>query len=195
MAKKTKTVKRFSKLEIVSKMVDDPFEKGRHIIVPCHANESSIERLLHKGLLQMDGYLATSRFRATYERASVGGASTIDYTKERVDGVAAGDIYTDAFVQAGRTLKSIMLELGRNYEMVALVAGQGMAIKAACDKCRCSYASGKERFEEGTSQLIDFYGLRSVGRGYKRGIVASHEVMTGPTHVDEAPKSVVDYSR
>ena len=145
MAKaRRKKQKPVSKLELVTRMVENPDwrpdldgEKAfpRRVAAVINVKESAISTLAarkdNKGkpLIDESQVAAADRFRRFWEATGGAGAQAIDYSRDKVDGGMIADPIDIAQMNAARKLAEAERTLGeRNYELVRRVCGEGAAI-------------------------------------------------------------------
>lgn len=126
--------------------VDNPFFSTDHkeslsnpkrIKAAKNLLESAIETLFARKKLDEAQKRAADRFRATWEACGGAGTGAMDYGRLRVDGGGARDTISDRQVDAGKELRACRNLLGaRNYNLVCMVAGQGLSFSDITDDGR-----------------------------------------------------------
>jgi len=133
-----------------------------------------IDHMKARGRLSDAHYAAAVRFRAIYERAEIGAARGVDFTREAVDGGAGPrDVLTDGVVQAHKDLARIARVLGSvGGRLVERVCGAGVPIETlaltwpmeAAARARMDYLT--HRLKEALEVLAsEVWGATGPARG------------------------------
>ncbi|MER9222995.1 hypothetical protein NKI48_29700 [Mesorhizobium sp. M0644] len=102
----------------------------RTIPAIVNVRESAVTTLAARGQLDAAQVAAADRFRALWEALAGRGLSSIDPARVVVDGGKMPDGMSQRQFNAGRELRKCRVLLGaRGYQLVALVCGQGMALR------------------------------------------------------------------
>lgn len=118
-----------------------------------HSNESPIEWLYSRGLLDEARFQVANRFRGYYDRLAAGSMQSLDPGKIRVDGGRASDDLPARRLDAARRVSEVVQFLG--------LPAAGL-LNAAIDPRRS--------FAEITAQYADNYALpKREARGFIRG--------------------------
>lgn len=152
--------------------VDDPLSPGVKMRARVNLAEHPLELMRARGRIDDAQYEAGVRFRAIYERATIGGGGGIDPSRIRVDGGTRGDAFTDEVATALNDLRRLSRDLGMiGYRVMQAVAGQGETITSLAarwpgsdaEKIKQSYIS--LRFREVLDVLaLDVWGVRGPER-------------------------------
>lgn len=166
------------RLEIGSRAVDDPYEAGAKLTARVNVAEHPLEWLAARKKIDLVQYNAGARFRALFERATIGSARGIDPGKVKVDGGGAGDPLDAGVAEAHQQIKLIKgLVDTVSMRLIMLIAGEGRTIAAVAETwpmrgvqaARAMYIS--ERFREALSALAGVMGIEAEARGPGRGRV------------------------
>lgn len=112
-----------------SRDVPDPMEPGARLTATVNLAEHPLEMMLARRRLTPAQYEAGVRFRAIYERASIGPGRGIDPAKIKVDGGKLNDPLSDEVLHAQFELKGLARKLGPiGSRVVMMVAGQGVTV-------------------------------------------------------------------
>jgi hypothetical protein len=167
-------------IELAEGLVDDPYEPGAKLRVVRNVREHPVSHLHARGVLSESQRIAGEAFRSNYERAVLGGAKSIDYTEERVDGGLPAEPLSEAVQRAVDWLNDIARHSGcgmRGYAILTAVCGEGLGLQDTARRMRGSGCPGG-RAGDGWVQgilvmsleaLIQHLGMEAVGRSsYKR---------------------------
>jgi hypothetical protein len=133
-------------------LVDDPLESGAKLPVRRNVAEHPLTYLRAKGRLDGEGSLPTrdrdgireirfeagSRFRMYYERAGIGGARAIDYSRVKVDCSTMADPLTEHVQAAYDWLNAVAHKDSKvgaiGYAILVAICGDGLSIAKAAEK-------------------------------------------------------------
>lgn len=162
-------------IELGEDLVDDPYERGAKLRVIRNVREHPVSYLHAKGIINESQRIAGEAFRANYERAVLGAAKAIDYTKERVDGGLPAEPLTEAAQRATQWLNDVAKHSGcglRGYTILTHVCGEGHGLETTAKMLRGSGCPGG-RAGVGWVQgilvisleaLIQHLGMEAVGK-------------------------------
>lgn len=169
------TLARSTHLELAEGMVDDPYERGAKLAVVVNVREHTISRLAHGGQISESQRIAAEMFRANYERAGIGGATAIDYTKERVDGGLPAEPLSEGVQRATQWLNDVARHSGcgqTGYAVLVALCGEGKGIEETAKRFRGSGApAGKPGngwvlgvLVVSLEALIQHLGMEAIGK-------------------------------
>ncbi len=103
---------------------------NRYSKAPINMNESPILWLYSHNWIDQAQFKAGSRISRLYQALGSGGFSSIDHTRDVVDGGAAKIAIPDSKIDAGRQLHECQLHIGAHlYDIVSKICGEGIMIK------------------------------------------------------------------
>lgn len=159
------------RIELGTRVVDDPLEPGQRYTAQVNVRESSIDHMHSRGRIDASQKLAGDRFRKLWEMAAVGGNQAMDTTKEPVDGGGFGDPISDELIRAGLELSRVMRVLGpAGSQLLIALVGEGKRVEDVAAKWSQAggvvkgdraqgYVTG--RMVEALDDLVKFWKLES----------------------------------
>jgi hypothetical protein len=118
------------RVELGTRMVDDPLEAGQRYQAQVNVRESSIDHMHSRGRIDASQKIAGDRFRKLWEMASVGSNKAMDTSKEPVDGGGIGDPISDDLIRASQELSRVMSSLGPiGSQLLVSLVGEGKRVE------------------------------------------------------------------
>lgn len=162
-------------IELAEGLVDDPYEPGKQLRVMRNVREHPVAWLHARGQLSESHRICGEMFRAKYERAMLGGAKAVDYTKERVDGGMPAEPLSEAVQEAVEWLNGCARYSGCGqigWSVLTAVCGEGFGIQETARRMRHSGAPGGRAGDgwvlgvliTSLEALIKHLGMEAVGR-------------------------------
>jgi len=177
--KQSITLASTANIEVAEGLVDDPYEPGVKLRVLRNIREHPISRLAHIGKISESQRICAEMFRAKYERAVLGGARAIDYTRERVDGGVMSEPLSEVVQEAVEWLNSCASQSGcgkLGWSVLTHVCGEGRGIQETAQILRSAGAPAGRAGDGyvlgvlimGLEALIQHLGMEAVGRAKRR---------------------------
>lgn len=177
--KATITLATSAHIELAEDIVDDPYEPGAKLRVIRNVREHPISRLAHAGQISESQKICAEMFRARYERSMLGGTTSIDYAKDRVDGGQLSEPLSEAVQEATQWLNDCARYSGCGqigWSVLTHVCGEGRGIR---EVARLMRGSGVPAGRPGDGYvlgvlvvslecLIQHLGMEAVGRQRRR---------------------------
>lgn len=178
-------------LEVRPVQVADPFQPhGPKLTVLKNIRTTPADYLHSKGRIDDALKAVADRYQALHDRAEIGGARAIDYSRPKVDGGRLAEPLTQAVADARFELIRVHQELGKVAAvMLRLVIGEGVSIQrvvrdypSVCAGLSSSRAEGyvTGRVVEALTDLMELWRYEAKGMMRVR-TRASHETTTGPS--------------
>lgn len=173
--KPTITLATSAHIELAEGIVDDPYEPGAKLRVVKNIREHPISRLAHNGQLSESQRICAEVYRGKYERAILGGAKAIDYSKDRVDGGLPVEPLSEAVQEAVEWLNDCARNSGcgkAGWAILTHVCGEGRGIQETARLMRGSGVPGGRAGDgyvlgvliASLEALIQHLGMEAVGR-------------------------------
>lgn len=146
------------RVEIGSRIIDDPLEAGARYSATVNVRESSIDHMHSRGRIDQAQKEAGDRFRKLWERAAVGRNQAMDTTKEPVDGGGIGDPISDGLIQSSAELSRVMRQIGPiGCQLLISLVGEGRTVSEVASKWSRSGGVVKGERAEGyiTGRMVE----------------------------------------
>jgi hypothetical protein len=155
---------------LIPASVPDPYEPDKPLRVVKNARSSAVYTLyVRKRLGPPDDaearLEAAKRFMAVFERAEIGGASAIDYSRAKVDVSFRYSGVADSTIEAIRELADIRASLRRHYPLIEKVCGVGLSLDEVARSIQGGAPSWRTKAQlsdwlrDGLDMLIDHFGV------------------------------------
>lgn len=144
------------RMEAAPAIVADPYEPGKTVEVQRNIAASPLTAIFARGRLQGEHdsaddaearYVAGQRFRALYERAEMGGARAIDYSRAKVDTSFAYRGIPESAGEAMRELAAIAKAIGDRFTILHGIIGEEVRFMAWADRDAGGQASTTHRLD------------------------------------------------
>lgn len=150
-------------IELGTRTIDDPYEKGAKMVAVVNLRESPLDRWRCHGDIDLAQFEAGERFRAAWERVGIGGARAFDWRREAVDGGKLQDPLSEGYGKAAATLREALEKLGgTGYRLVVLVIGE-RKFPAVIGATRFEEKYISTRVREGLNELAERWGMIAHG--------------------------------
>lgn len=139
-------------------------DNPRTISVAWNSNESPLVRLKTMGSIDDRQAAAGHVVRMLYEKLSAGRGSPSDI-KERVQGGAAPDVFTEGRARASRQLKGIAIDLGEHrYRLLITICGEGRSLNETARRLGVRKATVRVVLLEALDLAAEHLGLGGAKR-------------------------------
>jgi hypothetical protein len=155
-------------IELGTRMVDDPYERGARLEVVVNLLESPLDRWRAHQDIDLAQYEAGERFRSAWERVGIGGARAFDWRREAVDGGKLRDPLSDGFSRAAATLRDALATLGgSSYRLVVQVIGE-RKFPSTIAKTKFEEKYFSRLVRDSLTELAERWGMIAHGRVDRR---------------------------
>jgi hypothetical protein len=154
--------------------VEDPYEKGQSLGVVVTLRHDVLRQWHSREAIDDAQFHAGRWFQALWDRAEIGGAGAIDYSKPKVDGGYPVDPLTEKAMQARKDLNGVAAVLGMiDYPLVSRIVGQGVAIDVEAQSGAWGDSDGAryvaKRVKDALKALAEHRGAKGPARAKVRG--------------------------